>query len=120
MAAKDELGKAGEERAAQHLRSLGYTVIARNWRCAQGEIDIVAVQGAHLAVVEVKTRRSSAFGHPFDAIDARKRRRLWKLAMAWVAENPEAAHGRDVRLEAIGIIGSDPSSGALEHLVDVA
>ncbi len=75
MAAKDELGRAGEERAAQHLRGNGYTVLARNWRCAQGEIDIVAARDGHLAVVEVKTRRTTAYGHPFEAIDARKRRR---------------------------------------------
>ena len=120
MAAKDELGRAGEDRAAQHLRGNGYTVLARDWRCAQGEIDIVAVRGSHLAVVEVKTRRTDAFGHPFEAIDGRKRRRLWQLGHAWAAENPEAAHGRTVRIEAIGILGPDPSSGALEHLVDIA
>lgn len=95
-------------------------MLARNWRCAQGEIDIVAAHGDHLAVVEVKTRRTVAFGHPFEAIDARKRRRLWQLAQAWAAQNPEAARGRSMRLEAIGIIGADPSSGALEHLVDLA
>ncbi len=120
MAAKDELGRAGEERAAQHLTRHGYTVLDRNWRCAQGEIDIVAVQGSHLAVVEVKTRRSAAFGHPFEAIDDRKRRRLWGLAFAWRAAHPELAHGLDLRIEAIGILGTDPSVGALEHLVDIA
>lgn len=120
MAAKDELGRAGEERAAQHLTRLGYTVLARNWRCAQGEIDIVATRGDHLAVVEVKTRRTAAFGHPFEAIDGRKRRRLWQLAQAWIIENPDAARGRVVRLEAIGIIGADPALGSIEHLVDIS
>lgn len=120
MAAKDELGKAGEERAALHLTAHGYTVLDRNWRCPQGEIDIVAAHGAHLAVIEVKTRRSSAFGHPFEAIDERKRRRLWALAFAWRAEHPELARGLDVRIEAIGIIGADPTAGMLEHLVDIS
>lgn len=120
MAAKDELGRAGEERAAQHLTGCGYTVLARNWRCAQGEIDIVATQGDHLAVVEVKTRRTAAFGHPFEAIDRRKRRRLWQLAQAWIIENPQVARGRVVRLEAIGIIGADPARGSIEHLVDIS
>lgn len=120
MAAKDELGRAGEERAAQHLTRHGYTVLDRNWRCAQGEIDIVAVRGTHLAVIEVKTRRSVAFGHPFEAIDERKRRRLWGLAYAWKAEHPDIARGLDVRLEAIGIVGTDPAVGALEHLEDIA
>lgn len=120
MAAKDELGRAGEDRAAQHLTDSGYTVLARNWRCAQGEIDIIAVQGDQLAVVEVKTRRTATYGHPFEAIDRRKRRRLWQLAQAWIRENPDVACGRVVRLDAIGIIGADPARGFLEHLVDLA
>lgn len=120
MAAKDELGRAGEDRAAQHLTGNGYTVLARNWRCAQGEIDIVAACGSHLAVVEVKTRRTAAYGHPFEAIDRRKLRRLWLLAYAWIAEHPESARGRVLRLDAIGIIGPDPFVGELEHLVDIA
>ncbi|KJQ52950.1 YraN family protein [Microbacterium sp. SA39] len=120
MAAKDELGKAGEERAAQHLTAHGYTVLDRNWRCPQGEIDIVAAHGVHLSVIEVKTRRSAAFGHPFEAIDERKRRRLWTLAFAWRAGHPDLARGLDVRIEAIGIIGADPAVGLLEHLVDIS
>lgn len=120
MAAKDVLGRAGEERAAQHLTGSGYTVLARNWRCAQGEIDIVAARGVDLAIVEVKTRRTAAFGHPFEAIDARKRRRLWQLAQAWMQENPDAARGKAVRIDIIGIIGADPARGSLEHLEDIA
>lgn len=120
MAAKDELGRAGEERAARHLTGLGYTLLDRNWRCAQGELDIVAELGVHLAVIEVKTRRSTVFGHPFEAIDERKRRRLWQLAHAWVAAHPDLARARVVRLEAIGIIGADPACGDLEHLVDLS
>ncbi|WP_226533276.1 YraN family protein [Microbacterium paraoxydans] len=120
MASKDELGRAGEERAARHLTGNGYTVLARNWRCAQGEIDIVAAFGRYLAIVEVKTRRTVAFGHPFEAIDARKRRRLWQLASAWAVENPDATRGRAMRLEVIGIVGADPAHGTLEHLVDIA
>ncbi|MFS0912551.1 YraN family protein [Microbacterium sp. 179-I 3D2 NHS] len=120
MAAKDELGRAGEQRAADHLIRQGYTLLDRNWRCGQGEIDIVAARGAHLAVIEVKTRRSAAFGHPFEAIDDRKRRRLWSLAFAWRAAHPDLADGRALRLEAIGITGADPAVGVLEHLVDLA
>ncbi|MDF2559928.1 MAG: hypothetical protein K0R99_1374 [Microbacterium sp.] len=120
MAAKDDLGRAGEERAAQHLTGSGYTVLDRNWRCAQGEIDIVAALGDQLAMIEVKTRRTAAFGHPFEAVDRRKRRRLWQLAQAWVAAHPDVARGRAVRLEIIGIIGTDPFRGSIEHLVDIA
>lgn len=120
MAAKDDLGRAGENRAARHLEALGYTVVDRNWRCPQGEIDIVAVRERRLSVIEVKTRRTDDFGHPFEAIDARKRRRLWGLAHAWAAAHPDVAAGRGLRLEAIGIVGADPAVGELEHLEDLA
>jgi putative endonuclease len=119
MAAKDDLGRAGEERAARHLVSAGYTLIERNWRCAQGEIDIVALQGEELAFVEVKTRRSIAYGHPFEAIDSRKKRRMWGLAHAWAVANPDHARGRRIRLDVVGIVGQDPSTGSLEHVADL-
>lgn len=117
MAAKDELGRAGEEQAARYLTALGYQVLDRNWRCAQGEIDIVASHGSQLAVIEVKTRRSDSYGHPLEAVDARKLRRLWRLAHAWAADHVETARGMTLRIDAIGIIGADPSHGTLEHLV---
>lgn len=120
MAAKDLLGRAGEERAARYLTALGYVVLDRNWRCEQGEIDIVAMTGAYLSIVEVKTRRTAAFGHPFEAIDDRKRRRLWRLAHAWRDAHREQARGRELRLEIIGITGPNPASATLEHLEDIA
>ncbi|WP_309102105.1 YraN family protein [Microbacterium sp.] len=118
MAAKDDLGRAGEERAVQHLTSRGYRVLDRNWRCAQGELDIVAREGDALCFIEVKTRRGNGFGHPFDAVDERKRRRLWRLAFAWVSTHHETASG-PMRIDVIGIIGPDPATGTLEHLVDL-
>ncbi|MFG6502384.1 YraN family protein [Microbacterium sp. P05] len=118
MAAKDELGRAGEDRAVAYLEASGYRIIDRNWRCPQGEVDIVAVRGATLAVVEVKTRRSLAFGHPLEAIDARKAQRLWRLAAAWIAVHPEQARGKRLRLDAIAIVGAEPATAALEHVED--
>lgn len=120
MAAKDELGRAGEEQAARYLTGLGYEILDRNWRCVQGEIDIVAAHGRDLAVVEVKTRRALSHGHPFEAVDSRKLRRLWHLGNAWATAHPDQARGRIIRIDAIGIIGADPASGTLEHLVDVS
>lgn len=119
MAAKDDFGRAGEERAAQHLSLCGYEVVDRNWRCAQGEIDIVAVRGDLLCVIEVKTRRSESFGHPFEAVDERKRLRLWRLAFAWAESHPEESRGRRLRLEVIGLIGADASGARLDHLQDL-
>lgn len=119
MAAKDVLGRAGEERAAQYLSAAGYEILDRNWRVREGELDLVAVRGRALVMVEVKTRSGPAFGHPFEAIDARKHARLWRLAIAWIAAHPDQAQGRRLRLDVISIIGADPRIGDLEHLEDL-
>src|SRR5690606_12262921 len=119
MAAKDDLGRAGEEHAAHYLTTRGYGVVDRNWRCAQGELDIVAEHEDVLCFVEVKTRRSTNFGHPFDAIDERKRQRLWRLAYAWLEAHPERGRHRMLRLEIVGIVGAVPAAGTLDHLVDL-
>lgn len=119
MAAKDVLGKAGEDRAAAYLCGIGYTLLDRNWRAPAGELDVVAADGRDIVVVEVKTRRSLKFGHPLEAIDSRKSSRLWRLAMAWATAHPDLARGRAIRVDAIAIVGADPATGVLEHLRDL-
>lgn len=119
MAAKDDLGRAGEDRAARYFADHGYTVLSRNWRCRSGEIDLVVGALDHVVVVEVKTRRGEGYGHPFEAIGARKRARLWRLATAWIAQHPDAIQGRTLRIDAIALTGADPRTARLEHIVDV-
>jgi putative endonuclease len=119
MAAKDVLGRAGEDRAAQYLESCGYAVLDRNWRTREGELDLVVARPGELVVVEVKTRRGEGFGHPFEAIDRRKQQRLWRLAVAWIAAHPDHAQGRRLRVDAVAIVGADPATAALEHLEDL-
>ncbi|EIC08211.1 TIGR00252 family protein [Microbacterium sp. oral taxon 186 str. F0373] len=119
MAAKDERGRSGEQRAAQYLSEAGYTILARNWRCAFGEIDIVALRGEEVVIVEVKSRRSDAYGHPFEAVDAQKRARLWRLSTTWAAAHPAAARGRRLRVDVIGVTGRDTATARIEHLEDV-
>jgi len=119
MADKDVLGRAGEERAARYYDSLGFTVLSRNWRAPGGELDLVVASARELVVVEVKTRRSEAFGHPFEAVGEVKKARLWRLAMAWIAAHPEVAQGRRLRIDAIGLIGPDPATASLEHLAGI-
>ncbi|WP_312179186.1 YraN family protein [Arthrobacter sp.] len=120
MKAKDVLGRTGEELAADHLTAAGYAIIERNWRCRQGEIDLVARDGATLVVVEVKTRSSLDFGHPFEAVSSAKLTRLYLLAAAWARAHPAAAH--DWRVDAVSVLlpGSFASSGSpdpvIEHL----
>lgn len=119
MAAKDELGRAGEARAARHLEAQGYDVVDRNWRGLGGEIDLVATRAGEVVVVEVKTRRSEAYGHPFEAVDARKRARLWRLGVEWAVAHRDLAVGRRLRFAVIGLVGRDPDTAAIEVLDDL-
>lgn len=103
MAKKDELGRWGEKLAAEHLAARGYEVVDRNWRCTQGEIDVVARHQDMLVIVEVKTRSSIAFGHPFEAVTPAKLARLHRLGFAWCAAHP-GWHGR-LRIDVVSVVG---------------
>lgn len=93
------LGAAGEERAAQWLRARGWRLLARNTRADGVEIDIVAERAGTLAFVEVKTRRSRAYGAPEEAVDARKQARLVRGAAAWL--RTERRRSKRVRFDVI-------------------
>ncbi|WP_221584179.1 YraN family protein [Microbacterium sp. G2-8] len=110
------LGRAGEQRAVQHLESRGFCVVDRNWRCTEGEIDIVAIAEGILAIVEVKTRTSTRYGHPLEALDEAKVSRLWRIGFAWARAHVDVARGRDLRVDAISVCGPDPATADLEHL----
>jgi len=74
------LGKKGERLAARYLQKKGYRIIERSYRCAIGEIDIVAKKGGYLVFVEVKTRNDERFGKPFESVDKRKQAKIIKVA----------------------------------------
>lgn len=114
MAAKDTLGRVGEDFAVHYLIAAGYRILARNWRCSQGEIDVIAEQNGEVIFVEVKTRSGLAFGHPFEAITVAKLARLRRLAATWCAE----AGGRfpRIRIDAIAVIAPHGRQAKLEHL----
>jgi putative endonuclease len=116
---KDVLGEFGERLAAEHLRAEGMTVLDRRWRCALGELDLVALDGPCLVVCEVKTRRSTVTGAPVEAVTPAKLLRLRRLAAAWLD-----AHGDrypEVRIDVIGVLvprrGGSP---VLDHLRGVS
>ncbi|HEY1599196.1 MAG TPA: YraN family protein [Pirellulales bacterium] len=78
------LGQRGEDAAARFLRRRGYKIVARGDRAVLGELDLVAVDGRTIVFVEVKTRESHDKGHPADAVDREKQRRLSRLAVAYL------------------------------------
>lgn len=117
MAAKDALGRRGEALAARHLEQRGLVILDRNWRCSQGEIDVVARDGSELVFVEVKTRSSLQFGHPLEAITTAKLARLRRLAGAWCEAHPGVA--ARIRIDAIAVIAPLGGAVELEHLEGV-
>jgi putative endonuclease len=80
-----DVGRIGEDAAVSHYLELGYRVLARNWRCRVGELDVVLLGPGVLVFCEVKSRRGSAFGLPFEAVHPRKQRKLRVLAEAFMA-----------------------------------
>ena len=78
------LGRKGERLAAQHLQKLGFVVLSRNWRCREGEIDIVATNGRVLVVCEVKTRAGIDFGEPAEAVTEEKIARIRRITGQWL------------------------------------
>lgn len=99
---KDLLGKRGEEAAAAFLTTAGHEIIDRNWRCSYGEIDLITRDAREIVFVEVKTRSSTAKGHPLEAITPEKLSRLRVLAGRWIAAHPGTASR--IRIDAIGIV----------------
>lgn len=114
MAAKDALGRRGEDLAAAHLIASGLIIVERNWRCAQGEIDLVARDGDELVFVEVKTRSSMRYGHPLEAITATKLARLRRLAGQWCAQHPGS--GDRIRIDAVAVIAPVGGRVEVEHV----
>ncbi len=86
--ARLELGASGEELAARWYTDAGYRVLARNWRCREGELDLVVGRGGLAVFCEVKTRRGLNFGLPAEAVTPAKQRRLRRLALRWLVERP--------------------------------
>ncbi|TQO20908.1 putative endonuclease [Rhodoglobus vestalii] len=118
MAAKDELGARGEDLAVDHLIDAGLDILDRNWRCSQGELDIVARDRDEVVFVEVKTRSSVLFGHPFESITATKVARLRRLAAAWCERHPGSA--ATIRIDAVAVILPSRGPVEIEHLKRVS
>ncbi len=118
MLVKDAVGAYGEQVAVDHLTRAGMVVLDRNWRCPQGEIDIVLRDGDTLVVCEVKTRTSKAFGHPLEGVTERKAARLRRLAAAWL--RAREVHPPEVRIDLVGVLRPRTGPVQVEHVRGVA
>lgn len=107
------LGAVGEDLAQRYLTQRGMVLLDRNWRCREGEIDLVLRDGDEIVVCEVKTRRSTTFGDPAEAITRAKLARLRRLAGCWLAEHTTKT--RRVRLDFVGLLRHPDGSFRVDH-----
>jgi putative endonuclease len=114
MRAKDALGRSGEQAAAEYLEAHGLRILDRNWRSADGEIDIVAVECHVLVVCEVKSRTSTRYGSPLEAVGRAKRARLRRLAVQWL--NAHGIRFDEVRIDVVGLLYEGTGGFTIEHV----
>jgi putative endonuclease len=112
------VGEFGENAVVDLVRAQGSTVIDRNWRIKEGEIDIVGrLADGTIAFIEVKTRTSAAFGHPLESINSKKAHRLQRLALAWLATHQ--AFGAPYRIDCAAVIIAANGKCTIEYRENV-
>lgn len=110
----NQTGAIGEEAVVQFLSSKNTEILERNWRIRDGEIDIIALgSGGVFSFVEVKTRRSEAFGHPLEAIDSQKAYRMQRLALAWLATH--GCFGCDYQIDVAAVLISPDGACSIDY-----
>ncbi|TKJ33251.1 YraN family protein [Blastococcus sp. CCUG 61487] len=108
------LGGRGEDLAVAYLTDAGLTVLDRNWRCREGELDVVARERDTLVFCEVKTRRGTGYGVPVEAVTHAKQRRIRLLAQRWLAAHDE--HAPEVRFDVVGVLVGRDGPAQVTHL----
>ena len=115
---RHDLGRTGENLAAEHLIRRGYRIVERNYRTRWGELDIIAYDGEALAFCEVKTRRlRPGEGNALEAIRWRKRSQIRKMAGRWLIERTDRPYAETLRFDAIGVtFDRSGRLASIEHL----
>ena len=120
MHAQRALGRYGEDLAARRMRDSGMAILERNWRCREGEIDIVARDRRALVICEVKTRRAGLWARPMEAVSPSKTARLRRLASRWLAERWLPRYGslppEGVRIDVVGVLLPERGAPVVEHV----
>jgi len=113
VATKDELGRRGEDLAVEYLRGTGLVVLSRNWRCRDGEIDVVATDSSRLVVCEVKTRSGTGFGEPAESVSRQKAARIRRVTPSLARRSP----GPMVRdpVDVVAIVAPPGGEITLQH-----
>jgi putative endonuclease len=109
-------GLAGERQAIRFLQAHGWQILEHRYRLGRLEIDVVARRGGVVAFIEVKTRRTAAFGSPLHAVGWRKQREVVRVAQAW--ENRHGRPGASYRFDVMGVELSPGARPTVSHLAD--
>lgn len=115
MAAKDELGRRGEDLAVRYLQQQGLVILSRNWRCRHGELDVIGTEADVLVVCEVKTRSSARFGEPSEAVDHRKVGRIRRTAGEWLSRH-QVRTWVAVRFDVISVVAEPGRPVTFQHV----
>jgi len=113
VAAKDALGRRGEDLAVEYLQQRGFVVLSRNWRCRDGELDVVAVDQTRLVVCEVKTRSGTAFGEPAEAVTRSKAARIRRVTQAWLTEHQ--VRWCEIRFDVVAVLAPPGGPVTMQH-----
>ena len=101
--ARRALGAAGERAVARWYAGAGYEIVDRNWRCRDGELDLVVARANEIVFCEVKTRRGLAYGAPVEAVTVTKQKRIRVLALRWLDDHPER-RARELRFDVASVL----------------
>jgi putative endonuclease len=114
MQVKDLVGQFGEDVAVRWLVDSGMRVLDRNWRCPDGELDVVADDDGVVVFVEVKTRSSAEFGDPAEAVTPTKARRIHRLAARWLSEHREV-RSDEMRFDIVSVLRARSGGISITH-----
>jgi putative endonuclease len=110
----DELGRRGEDLAADYLAGIGLVVLVRNWRCREGEVDLIATDGQRLVVCEVKTRSGTCYGEPSEGVTPAKAARIRRITAAWL--RAYRVGWCEIRFDVLAVLCPQDGPVTVEHL----
>jgi putative endonuclease len=110
----DELGRRGEDLAADYLAGTGLVVLSRNWRCREGEVDLIATDGQRLVVCEVKTRSGTGYGEPSEGVTPAKAARIRRVTAAWL--RAYRVGWCEIRFDVLAVLCPQNGPVTVEHL----